>query len=74
MGKVLNGIKTAHLSTARLNCTIEQWIFSKRDRLILKRKLLDGETYETIAEEFDMSVEQIKRIVKRGVTELKSHF
>jgi DNA-directed RNA polymerase specialized sigma subunit len=49
---------------------IDEWIFSERDRQILKRRLLDGITHERIAEEFDMSVRQIKYIVKDGVTKL----
>jgi DNA-directed RNA polymerase specialized sigma subunit len=49
---------------------IDEWIFSERDRKILKRRLLDGITHERIAEEVDMSVRQIKYIVKDGVTKL----
>ena len=36
---------------------------AERDRKILLRRLLDGITYERLAEEFDMSVRQIKNIV-----------
>lgn len=49
---------------------IDEWIFNERDRKILKRRLLDGITHEKIAEEVDMSVRQIKYIVKDGVTKL----
>ncbi len=42
---------------------IEQWVFSERDRNILKRRLLDGVTYENLSEEFDLSVRQTKNIV-----------
>lgn len=42
---------------------IEEWVFSERDRNILKRRLLDGLTYESLAEEFDLSVRQTKNIV-----------
>jgi len=45
---------------------IDEWIFSERDRAILKRRLLDGICYEPLAEEFDMSVRQIKTIVYKG--------
>ena len=44
---------------------IDEYIFNERDRKILKRRLLDGITYERLAEEFDMSVKQIKNIVKK---------
>ena len=39
----------------------------------MKRRLLDAITYEQIAEEFDLSVSQVKRIVKKRRTELLSH-
>lgn len=45
---------------------IEQYIFDERDRRVLKRRLLDGITYEKLAEEFDMSTQNAKRIVYRG--------
>lgn len=46
---------------------IDEWIFSERDRNILKRRLLDGICYEPLSYEFDMSVRQIKNIVyKQG--------
>lgn len=45
---------------------IDEYIHSERDRKILKRRLIDGLTYESLAEEFDLSVTQIKRIVYRG--------
>lgn len=42
---------------------IDEYIHSERDRKILKRRLIDGITYEALAEEFDLSVTQVKRIV-----------
>ena len=38
---------------------------SERDRKILKLRLLDGLTYERLAEAVDMSVRQVKTIVYR---------
>ena len=52
---------------------IDEWIFSERDRKILKRKLLDGITHEKIAEEIDISVLQVKRIVKKGTDIISRH-
>lgn len=46
---------------------IDDWIFNQRDREILKSRLLDGVTIEKLAEKFDMSVSQIKRIINKGV-------
>lgn len=36
---------------------------AERNRKIVKRKLLDGLTYEQTAEEFELSVRQVKYIV-----------
>lgn len=44
---------------------IDEWIFSERDRALLKRRLLDGICYEPLAEEFNLSVQQTKHIVYR---------
>lgn len=55
---------------------IDEWIIGKnseRDRAILKRRLLDGVCYEPLAEEFDLSVRQIKNIVYRSETRLFKH-
>lgn len=45
---------------------IDEWIFNERDRLILKRRLLDGIHLEPLAEEFEISVSQTKRIILKG--------
>lgn len=44
---------------------IRERIHKKRDREILKLKLIDGETYEAIAEEIGMSARGVKNIVKK---------
>ena len=45
---------------------IGEYIHSDRDRNILSRRLIDGITYERLAEEFEMSVRQIKNIVYKN--------
>lgn len=52
---------------------IEQYIFSERDRYILKVNLLDGKTYEQIAELVDMSARQIARIIPKLQDKLFKH-
>lgn len=49
---------------------INEWIFSERDRAILKRRLLDGICFEQLAEEFYLSVQQTKTIVYKSQTKL----
>lgn len=57
---------------SELDHLIDEWIFKERDRKILKRRLLDGICFEPLAEEFDMSVRQIKTIVYKGEDRLYS--
>lgn len=42
---------------------IDEYIHNDRNREIMKSRLIDGWTYERIAEFYDMSDRQIKRIV-----------
>ena len=53
-------------SNSRIAELIDEYIHSERDRKILKRRLIDGVCYEPLAEEFDLSVSQIKRIIYKG--------
>lgn len=55
-----------NLSRTEWERIIDEYIFSERDRAILKRRLLDGVCFEPLAEEFDMSVRQIKNIVYKA--------
>lgn len=43
---------------------------AERNRNILKRRLCDGLTFEELSEEFDISVNQVKRIVYNGIAEI----
>lgn len=49
---------------------IDEHIHSERDRAILKQRLVDGITYEKLAENFEMSVRQIKNIVYKSEDKL----
>lgn len=44
---------------------IRERIHNKRDRQIMARKLIDGATYEAIAEEVGMSPRGVKYVVQR---------
>ena len=61
------------LSRSELSAVIDEWIFSERDRAIIKRRLLDGITFESLCDEFDLSVRQIKRIVYKAEDRLFRH-
>jgi len=44
---------------------IAEYIHSERDRAILARRLIDGVTFERLAEEFDMSPRAIRTLVHK---------
>jgi AraC-like DNA-binding protein len=52
---------------------IDRWIFNEEHRAMLKRNLLDGKTYEQLADEFGMSSRQIARIIPRLQNQLFKH-
>jgi len=60
-------------SSTELNTAIDEWILNEKHRAILKRRLIDGICFEPLAEEFDMSVRQIKRIVYKEQEVLFRH-
>lgn len=60
-------------SRSELNTAIDEWILNEKHRAILKRRLIDGICFEPLAEEFDMSVRQIKRIVYKAQETLFRH-
>jgi hypothetical protein len=51
------------LDNSEIERRINERIHHERNRRILKRRLIDGICYEPLAEEFDMSVRQMKNIV-----------
>lgn len=64
---------SADISRSQMGYLIDEWIFSERDRAILKRRLLDGICYEPLAEEFELSVRQVKKIVYKGEDKIYKH-
>jgi hypothetical protein len=51
------------LSRSEYEHIIDEWVFNEKARAIIKRRMLDGITYDKLSEEFDMSVRQIQNIV-----------
>lgn len=49
---------------------IDEHVHNQRDRELMKRRFIDGVVYESLAEEFDLSVSQAKRIVYKGINSL----
>lgn len=52
-----------NITNSQINAAIEEYCHSKRDRELLKSRYIDGLTYEALAERYDLSVTQTKRIV-----------
>lgn len=52
---------------------IDEWIPCARDREMLKCRLLDGLTFERLAEKFDLSVRHTKRIIYKSEDRLFNH-
>lgn len=61
-----NKISDFNISTSELSALIDEYIFNERDRRILKRRLIDGVHFEPLAEEFDLSVQRIHKIVYKA--------
>lgn len=62
-----------NLSNSEVCYLIDQWIRNERDRAILKDRLINGLTFERLAEKHDMSVRQTKNIVYKATERLVAH-
>ena len=51
------------IPNSKIEQAIDEYIRNEKYRVILKKRLIDGKTYERIAEETDMSPRQIKTII-----------
>lgn len=52
---------------------IAEYIHNERDRAILSRRLIDGITFDKLAEEFELSVRRVKTIVYNGQLKVYKH-
>lgn len=62
-----------NLSNSEITHIIDEWVHSERDRKLLKRRFIDGITYERLAEEFNLSVRHVKNIIYTSEKFLKLH-
>jgi len=60
-------------SNSEIQRAITEYIHSDRDRKLLSSRLIDGHTYEQLAEESDLSVSQVKRIIYKGEETIFKH-
>ena len=61
------------LSRSEWENKIDQWIFNETDRKMLKRRLLDGIVFEKLAEEFELSTQQVKLRIYKAQERLFKH-
>lgn len=53
------------MSNSELSAFIDEWVNSKRNRDILKERLIDGVKISDLAEKYELSERQIKNIIKK---------
>ena len=52
---------------------ISEWIHDERNRCLISRRWLDGITFERLAEEFDLSVTQVKTVCYEAQKKISEH-
>lgn len=52
---------------------IDAYIFNERNRQIVSRRLLDGICYENLAEEYSLSVNQVKTVCYKAIDKISAH-
>ena len=61
-------------TNSRLREIVGEYVHDERARRIMLRKYADNITLERIAEEEDLSVSQVKRIIKKHYIAVFRHF
>lgn len=66
-------MRDLEISNSEIKAVIDEYIHKERDRAIMKRRLIDGICFEPLAEEFELSVSQIKNIVYKCQNKVLKH-
>lgn len=61
-----------NIPRSELNHLIEEYVYVARNKSIFYKKL-EGYTYEEIAEEYNLSVQRTKEIVKSCLNKISEH-
>lgn len=69
----MNNIDEFDLPRSEWERLIDEYIFNERNRKILKRRWLDGICFDALAEEFNLSAQQIKTIVYKSSCRVFKH-
>ena len=68
-----------NISCSQINNAIDEWIHSERDRIILKKRLIDGYTFQQICDylyaehKIQLSVRQMSNIIPKLENKLFKH-
>lgn len=62
-----------NLSRSQIEDLINEWILNERNRQIVTRRMCDGIPFESLAEEFNLSVQRVKMIVYESKMEIYKH-
>lgn len=60
-------------TNSQIEQIIDEHIHSQRDRDLLKSRLIDGLTFEKLAEKYELSVSQVKNIVYKKSKKIFIH-
>lgn len=60
-------------SNSEITKIINEYIHNERNRKLLLRRYVDGITLESLAEEFDLSVRQVKNIIYKNEDVILKH-
>lgn len=66
-------ITLENITNTEIKAVIDEYVHNERNRQILKRRLCDGACFEPLAEEFEMSVTQVKNIVYKAQNKIFKH-
>lgn len=61
-------------TNSQISGIIAEYIHNERDRRMMTRRLVDRATIERLAEEFDLSVSQTKRIIQKNLQVIFGHY
>ncbi len=61
------------VSNSYISNIIDEWVKGERNRQIMKRRFIDCIPYEPLAEEFELSVRHIKRIIYKNADIIEKH-
>lgn len=66
LSRLWQGTKVKEYTNSQIIAAINEYIHSERDRQMLRRRLVDGLTFEQLAEEFHYSVRHTKHIIYKA--------